>query len=57
MVMRKVKRASNRRFVEKLYELYGKMNYFELLKIAEQRGIIIKNGIKKDKLIYLLERE
>ena len=38
-------------------ELYEEMNYFELLKIARQRGIEIKKTIKKNELVKILRRE
>ena len=35
-------------------ELYEKMNYFKLRKIAKDKNIKIKNNIKKDELLELL---
>lgn len=36
-------------------ELYEKMNYFELRKIAKEKKIKFKNNIKKDELMQLLK--
>lgn len=36
--------------------LLDEINYFELRKIAKQRGIEVKRNIKKDKLISLLNK-
>jgi len=42
----------------KVIELYEEMNYFDLLKIAKQRGIEIKKKrIKKRELIEILRKE
>ena len=38
-------------------ELYEEVNYFELLKIAKQRGIEMKKRIKKNELINILKKE
>lgn len=37
-------------------EAYDEVNYFELRKIAKQRGIEIKRNIKKNDLISLLNK-
>lgn len=37
-------------------ELLGEMNYFELRKIAKERGIEVNRNIKKDELVSLLNK-
>ena len=38
-------------------ELYEEMNYFELLRIAKQRGIEMGKRVKKNELVKILKRE
>lgn len=47
--------AANLRNVE-VTKAYDEVNYFELRKIAKQRGIEIKRNIKKNDLINLLNK-
>lgn len=41
----------------RVIELYEEMNYFELLKMAKQRGIEMKKRVKKNELVKILRRE
>ena len=41
----------------RVIELYEEMNYFELLKMAKQRGIEIEKKVKKNELVKILRRE
>jgi len=60
-----IKNTENENLVEeakkyagiRIIELYEEMNYFELLKIARQRGIEIKKKVKKNELVKMLRRE
>ena len=38
-------------------EVYEKMNYFELRKIAKEKNIKFKNTIKKEQLLKLMNKE
>ena len=57
--------TDDRRFAEearkfpniRVIELYEEMNYFELLKMAKQRGIEIEKKVKKNELVKILRRE
>jgi len=65
MAMYETKITDNENFAEaasntpniQVTELYAEMNYFELLKIAKQRGIEMKKRIKKNELVKILTKE
>ena len=52
-----IRKNLSHRYFEEEIDQYEKMNYFDLLELANQMGIKISKKMGKNKLIFMIQKE